>query len=356
MSAGADFELPAPIAGDLARRARAALGLDVTGWQVLAGGTNNRLYRVETAQGRPLLAKRYHRDRWNRQEREVRTLTLLCERGIAGVPAALFDSAALGYAVFSFEPGTKPDPAKLAPQQMRNLAAFAVELQRIAPAGDAASLPAAISATFSIVQHVHRIEERLDAFERAAAGTGAPSAVRELGARLALRERLAPLIARALAGIAPAELEHELPLAARRLSSGDFGAHNLLIDTEGAITMLDWEWSGWDDPAQLVMGFIAHAGSEGLSDEAADAFLGAYAAQARLQVAEITRFERIAALLEIEWAATYAGALAPEALAARRFAVADFDEHNFAADVEEKLRRRLARVSGGRRQRFPRDG
>jgi hypothetical protein len=120
--------------------------------------------------------------------------------------------------------------------------------------------------------------------------------------------------------------------------------------------VLDWEWSGWDDPAQLVIGFVAHVGSEGLSAEAAEAFPGVYAALADLSADEIERFERAIALLDIEWAATIAGGLAPEALATRRFAVADFDQDAFVASIGELRRRRLVRASDGPGYRFPRRG
>lgn len=131
--------------------------------------------------------------------------------------------------------------------------------------------------------------------------------------------------------------------------------HNLLVDAGGGITVLDWEWGGWDDPAQLVIGFVAHAGSEGLSQDAAAAFLAAYAVEARLDTVEAERFERAGTLLDIEWVATVASALTPEALAARRFAVADFDESAFVAGVGEMVRRRLARASNGAGYRFPRE-
>jgi len=347
-------ELPPELAADLTRQTQTALGLAVTGWQALAGGTNNRIFRLQTAQGTPLIAKLYHRDQWSRQKREFGTLFALRGRGLAGVPAALFHGEGLGYAVYSFAPGTVPRPAQLTPDQMRRLGAFAAALHRIEPEGEIAALPPAISATFSTGQQMRRIEERLDAFERVAGVPNAPATVRHLAAELGLRERLGRLVEKVTAGIDPADRERELPAAARRLSSGDFGAHNLLVDDQGAITVNDWEWSGWDDPAQLAMGFVAHAGSEGLSAEAAAAFLDAYAARADLSAAEMARFERAAALIAIEWAATIAGAVAPEALAARRFAVSGFDEDAFVAGIGELVRRRLARASSGMDYRFPR--
>jgi len=103
-----------------------------------------------------------------------------------------------------------------------------------------------------------------------------------------------------------------------------------------------------------VIGCVAHGGSEGLAAAAAAAFLAAYAATAGLSASEIARFDRRGRLLDIEWVATYASALAPEVLEARRFAVAGFDAEVCVAGVAEQLRARLKRAARGRGYRFPR--
>ncbi len=57
-----------------------------------------------------------------------------------------------------------------------------------------------------------------------------------------------------------------MPLAAncRRMkfivSPSDFGFHNALLDDGGAISFLDFEYSGRDDPAKLDLRFFLSAG------------------------------------------------------------------------------------------------
>ncbi len=270
------------------------------------------------------------------------------------MPAPFFSSDHLGYAVYSFETGEPLKPADLSPGHMRSLGEFAAALHQIMPRGAIAELPTTISPTLSVAEQLRRIEDRLAAFERAAADAAAPCGVRALAAELPLRDRLTSLIARAVAGLSPVEPQRELPPDARRLTSGDFGAHNLLVSAAGELTVIDWEWAGWDDPAQLVIGFVAHGGSEGLAPAAAAAFLAAYVATVGLSASEIARFERLGRLLDTEWVATYASALAPEVLNARRFAVAGFDAAVYVATVAEQLRVRLKRAARGRGYRFPR--
>src|SRR5688500_14805916 len=93
--------------GDVERRVRAELGRRVLGWTELGTGTNNRLFRLDVADGPPLLAKLYLRDRWDRLGTEFPALALLAERGVAGVPRPCLRSDEHLYGVYSFEPGAR---------------------------------------------------------------------------------------------------------------------------------------------------------------------------------------------------------------------------------------------------------
>src|SRR4029453_7191239 len=109
-----------------------------------------------------------------------------------------------------------------------------------------------------------------------------------------------------------------------RVSPGAFGPHNFLFDGR-RLTVVDFEGAGWDDPARMVMGFVAHAGSEGLTAEAAEAVLLEYGPRRGLSAAERARYRRVGRLYDAEWAAIYLGATTPDAVEAKRFGVPDFD-------------------------------
>src|SRR5262249_59472257 len=94
-------------------RVRVELGRRVVGWTELGSGTNNRLFRLDLADGPPLLAKFYAPDRWNRLGTEFPALALLAEWGVGGVPRPyLRDDAGL-YGLYSFEPGQRKSPSEL---------------------------------------------------------------------------------------------------------------------------------------------------------------------------------------------------------------------------------------------------
>ena len=119
---------------------------------------------------------------------------------------------------------------------------------------------------------------------------------------------------------------------------------------------MDFEGAGWDDPARMVMGFVAHAGSAGLPPPAGEAFLGAYAAARGLPAAEVARFERVGRLADVEWATVFAEAMTPAAIASKRFAVAGFDVPAYLTACATRLKERLARAERGDGYRFPPPG
>jgi hypothetical protein len=320
------IDVPADAERDLARRLVSELGQQVTGWSPIAGGAQNRLFRLDTEDGAALVAKFYHRDRWQRLEHEFTTLACLNRIGLAHVPRALLRSDEHNYAVLSFEPGSAKAAAELQPGDMLRVAVFAADLHAVAPDDLSCDVPLAVEASF-------RVSDQLAVIHARSSAADVP--------KLDIRARLAELIARTTQGV---DLTESLPRSAWRINSADFGPQNLLFTPRSGLTALDFEAGGWDDPARLVMGFVAHAASEELVPGAACVFLRAYADARKLSDAEMRRFERVGLLLDLEWVAIYTSALSAEAVAAKQFAMRDLDRDTYVQGVLDKLRRRLSRA------------
>src|SRR5437868_2608772 len=245
---------------DLQHRLRAQFGQHVTQWSGMAGGRNNRLFHLTTSGGPPLVAKFYHRDRWDRLGHEFGTLAFLGHVGASKVPRAYVCSAAFAYGVYSFEPGSPRPAADLRDSELVAAARLAAHLHTIAPASARArELPRAIGAALSVAEHVQVIDDRLRDFETFAASPSADDELRAACRELDLRATLADLVARATSGLTPDQSAVPLPPSSWRLNTTDFGPHNLLVTEAGQVTAVDFEGAGWDDPARLVMGFVAHA-------------------------------------------------------------------------------------------------
>jgi Ser/Thr protein kinase RdoA (MazF antagonist) len=335
---------------DVVRRAAAELGLHVVRFNGISGGAQNRIVRADVQDGPPLLVKIYRRDQWPRLEREFGVLTVLERAGVRGVPRPLLKSDSHQYGVYSFESGRPKSASELSTEEIEEVARAAAELHSLSPEQGEDDLMPAIDAAFSLEQDVAVIDRRLGSLEAFLAGGEVYDEVRELTRELDVRARLDALVQRAIAGSG----NHvPLPRAAWRINTGDFGPQNLLFGDDGNVTVLDFEAAGWDDPARLVMGFVAHAASENLSAEAAHAFLQGYADERGLTAEERERYEQVGVLLDLEWVAIYASALTPEAVSAKQYAaVTNFDRHTYLMNAIGRLKLRLVRATHGFGYRF----
>jgi Ser/Thr protein kinase RdoA (MazF antagonist) len=329
---------PPEVRADVERRVAAELGATVRAWSRLSGGAQNRLFRLDTSAGRPLVAKLYAVDRWPRLESEYATLRLLNAQHMARVPQALVRNDALSYAVYSFEPGDVRPAAQLTRQDVEAIAAFTADLLRFGPNELGGELALATDACVSSAGPRRVIRARLGDFETVADAKLLSS----------IRARVEELLEKL-----GDESEQALSRQSWRLTTGDFGPQNMLFTRDGDLTVVDFEAAGWDDPAHAVMSFVAHATTEDLPPGLTEHFLGVFAELAHLTAQDKARYEQVGRLMDLEWVAVYASALSTNNVANKRSAVPGFSLATYIAQVIDKLERRLARAADGRGYRFP---
>lgn len=331
------------IPADLLARLRAKTGLRFGEPQEIAAGQNNRLFALAAPDGTRVLAKLYFRDDRRRLEREFRTLAFLAERRLGGVPRALIRNDELGYGVYSFESGQTMAPAELTAGEAARIGRFTAELHRITPDDPDAAFPPAVISAFSLAEQVALIRARLEEF-LASPAASADDAVRAFCGELDVVATIEELIRAATADLPADEVAAGLPRGRWRLSNGDFGVHNVLIRPDGGFSVLDWEYSGWDDPARHVQGFLCHAATDGISPAAAEAFVATYARTANLSEAELERHERVRRLYEIEWATIHLSAMTERRIRARQFAIAGFDLDDYLSLAIRQFKARVERA------------
>lgn len=332
------LDVPRQTRADVDRRVAQELGVRVLAWSRMVGGTQNRLFRLDTLDGPPLLAKLYAADRWPRLKSEFAALRALNAQHLGRVPRALLREDGMSYAVFSFEPGETRPAAELTRRDVEAIAAFTADLLRYGPQDLADVLAPAVDASFSPTGHRRLIHARL-------AGVDTNVAAPQLsGVRAQVDELLRGLVD---------EAEEQLPGESWRLTTGDFGPHNMLFAQNGQLTVVDFEAAGWDDPAHAVMSFVAHATSEELPPALSMLFLGEFAERVQLSAADKARYERVGRLMDLEWVAVYASALSAENIANKQSAIQGFSTPAYVAGVIDKLERRLSRAVQGGGYRFP---
>ena len=285
--------------------------LDGIGW--IGGGGNSRIYRLPG----PCAGKVYFQQ--HRLDVEFAALQFCWQHGVRCVPQPIAADPPARLAVYEFIEGAKPVATAA---DIDAAVTFLATLRTLAAQPDAATLPPAAEACFTVAAIVENLEHRL-------ARLAGVAALRQF-----LDERFRPLLARLVAGLP------ELPAAERTLSPSDFGFHNALRRPDGRLVFLDFEYFGWDDPAKMISDFLLHPAME-LSAELKQRFYGALATNKGLA----KRVETVYPLFGLKWCLILLNEFLPEDLQRRGFAAGGaLDRGAAQARQLDKARRLLARI------------
>ncbi|NBX30845.1 hypothetical protein EBR04_10470, partial [bacterium] len=129
----------------------------------LAGGGNNRVYRVETAAG-PVLLKEYFQhpaDPRDRLAAEHAFTSFAWGHGIRALPQPLACDRAAGLGLYEFIAGRKLTPGEVTAGHVDEAADFFAAVNRHRENPAAARMPIASEACFSIAEHLACVDRRV---------------------------------------------------------------------------------------------------------------------------------------------------------------------------------------------------
>ena len=211
----------------------------------LIGGRNNLLWCVESQTNAKYVVKNYGCDGQDRMDREWSFLSRLKCAGLPCVPYPVFCDNSGRIAVFSFLSGKKLSASSISLANIINASSFIGKVARV----DADGLPDAKDAHFSLEAHVRSVEGRVSALEVASRSRPNKDEFKDFVAN-----ELRPFWKHI-------KLRVDLPSYIRHwdsmrcfLSPSDFGFHNIL-QSEGRLNFLDFEYAGRDDLAKLLSDF-----------------------------------------------------------------------------------------------------
>jgi hypothetical protein len=224
----------------------------------LAGGKNNRVFRLDLVDDTPLILKSYFShpgDTRDRLNAEWSFLTYAKLRGMNTVPVPLARDDATRTGLYSFAPGRKLLAGDIGAAEVDAAAALVRDINH--PPRDFASFAEGSEACFTMAEHLATMDRRV-----ARLGALDPQVPQMDDAQRLVDLTLVPVWARlrakliAEASAAGLGLTERLPAADTILSPSDFGFHNALCDQAGRITFIDFEYAGRDDPAKMVCDFF----------------------------------------------------------------------------------------------------
>jgi hypothetical protein len=298
----------------------------------IQGGGNNRVFEVKLAD-RSLLLKSYFRHEQDPRDRlgaEFSFCQFAWEHGLRCIPRPFARNSRESLGLYEFIPGHTPTPREINRPAVETALRFFLDLNRHRDTADAKSLSVASEACFSMAEHLDAVNRRV---KRLGLIAGTERIDRE--ATRFVADRLVPTWERIRSRV-EARSETLAPNA-RRISPSDFGFHNTIFTLDGHIRFIDFEYSGWDDPAKTVCDFFCQvalpAPFELMNDFAEEVTAG--------QSDPAAMRERIRTLLpvyQIKWCCIVLNDFLPADSARRRFAHGAVDEETRKARQLKKAR------------------
>ncbi len=220
----------------------------------ILAGRNSDVHKISNSHGQWILKTYYQHssDKRDRLGNEFGFLTYLNKMGTTVVARPLCKNPALQCALYTYLSGVRP--ASVISSHISQAAHFikAINLSRKAP--DALALAMAADACLSWQAHMELVASRIDRLLAVH-----PKGELLIDAHKFVREQLLPmwlrLQAKLMKLLAPSQIALPLPMDDWIISPSDFGFHNVL-ENQGELFFLDFEYAGWDDPAKLICDFI----------------------------------------------------------------------------------------------------
>lgn len=322
-----------------------SLGVECRAAQPLPGGSNNRLIRLETRDPGFLVAKVYFTDDRHRLAREFGVLSALNRQGFTEVPCALARFDPLETAVYSYMEGSSIPASAFTASHIEQIAAYLAKLHGLTREVVKEDLPMAYASARSLGEVVTLIRDRFVYFAEDKR-VALPSSLQRFLFEERVIERVEALLGSFLACHEPAHLEELLPPADLRLTSIDFGAHNMLWRADGSLVVLDFEYGGWDHPLRVIADFLAHDVNQTMGAENAERFVTEYLRRSPLGENVLRDLSAYRYLSQLEWTMVCLTSMLPHKLAQLAFAKgSSFDAETYIEAQIKKTAHRLAQLA-----------
>lgn len=332
---------------DVASRLMHAIGAlgDLT-IEPLNGGANNQVFKL-TAGDRTAVLKAYFQhpdDPRDRLDSEYRFTTFAWTHGVRRVPQPLAREPRQHAALYEHVDGRRVTIQDLDGALVTQALEFFHALNAIPRGTDSAGLPLASEAYFTLGAHLQGVAERVRRLEnldeRGEVGQAAAQFVEELTDTW---HQVAADVRNGARGLG-IQLDAELAPEARRLSPSDFGFHNAILEPEGCVRFVDFEYAGWDDPAKLVCDFFCQE-----AVPVPERHFEWFAAEAVRDLPDAavqrTRIDLLLPVYRIKWCCILLNEFLPVGRDRRRFTQSGGDEHRRKSAQLDKARRAIQRIA-----------
>lgn len=222
-----------------------------------ASGRNSRIYKVDSSNHSYAL-KEYFSPKTDTRDRQSTEFSsfMFCSR-LQIAPKPIHKNTAQNWSLFSWIPGNQILPDDVSESIIDQLVENFFKLLN-APRSKQAFNPAS-EACFSLNALEQNLLKRIECLSSVKVESENHNELNSF-----LSYKIKPFMYKSLSeahsqlielGQSPSSI---LPPSERILSPSDFGFHNAILSENGKLTMLDFEYFGWDDPAKTLCDFWLH--------------------------------------------------------------------------------------------------
>ncbi|MCZ6679501.1 MAG: aminoglycoside phosphotransferase family protein [Candidatus Poribacteria bacterium] len=225
----------------------------------LAGGANNRVFRVEVGETEVLLKAYFHHpnDPRARLDAEFEFSVFAWANRVHALPQPLARDPRKHLGLYEFIKGRQLAPHEVTAEAVDQALAFFCAINQYKRLPRAKTLPAASEACFSLAEHFGCVERRLQSLHRIDASSDidreAAHFIKNVLSEVWKTVRDDSLRQSHEHGVV---FDEQLNQRDWCLSPSDFGFHNAILTPQKHLRFIDFEYAGWDDPAKLVCDFF----------------------------------------------------------------------------------------------------
>jgi hypothetical protein len=227
--------------------------------QPLPGGANNQVFRVDV-KGSTALLKVYFQHKDDPRDRlgaEFSFSRFAWDHGVRAGPQPFAYNRERRVGLYEFVPGRQLTPDEVSASAVQQALSFYKGVNRYKRLPEAATLPIASDACFTIADHLQCVERRLRNLKKMEVFSEIDREAAQF-VQNELSVAWGDLVAsvRKRTGELGLDWEAEIAPEDRRLSPSDFGFHNAILAPDGYLRFIDFEYAGWDDPAKMICDFF----------------------------------------------------------------------------------------------------
>ncbi len=307
--------------------------------QLLPSSGNNRIFKVKLKDGSNYVIKQYlhlNEDLRPRMQAEFGHLNALWKLGFQNIPQPILKEGS--WAVYSLIEGTSVKSIELA--EIDEILSFLLRLSDISSELREFSILPGSDSRACLGDYIDQIERRYNRLVQEASTSDLEKEI-----NVFFEQKLLPhkefIFSKFYDSIESLGWDLRRPFEETQqiFSPSDLGFHNILASAtdKGRLIFLDFEYSGWDDPAKLLADFFHHVGQQ-VSWEHKWYLLGKFAEHRKQDPDFLRRWETVIDMIGLEWVLIVLNIIDPQEMRRKRFA-------NPSLDPVDLIKTRLSKAS-----------